>query len=116
MNSQTSVEDAEWLLARAAGFDAGFAFNLSFDAVQKNGQSEAIFNAIKTWETARMAGAFSSDQKKRMEDINKEFHLEEAGESHWNLYLSLIHILLQEQKRGKNYFELGPYTLCDAGL
>jgi hypothetical protein len=98
MNSQTSVEDAEWLLARAAGFDAGFAFNVSFDAVQKNGQSEAIFNAIKTWETARMAGAFSSDQKKRMEDISKEFHLKQSGPKTWNLYPLNVEQFVFEQK------------------
>lgn len=98
MNSQTSVEDTEWLLARAAGFDAGFAFNLSFDAVQKNGQSEAIFNAIKTWETARMAGAFSPDQKKRMEDISKEFHLEQSDPKTWNLYPLNVEQFVFEQK------------------
>jgi hypothetical protein len=98
MNSQTSVEDAEWLLARAAGFDAGFAFNVSFDTFQKNGQSEAIFNAIKTWETARMAGAFSSDQKKRMEDINKEFHLEQTGPDTWNLFPLNVEQFVFKQK------------------
>lgn len=98
MNGQTSVEDAEWLLARAAGFDAGFAFNVGVDAVQKNGQSEAIFNAIKTWETARMAGAFSSDQKKRMEDIRKEFHLEQTGANRWNLFPLAVEQFVFEQK------------------
>ena len=98
MNSQTSIEDAEWLLARAAGFDAGFAFNVSLDAVQKNGQSAAIFDAIKTWETARMAGAFSLDQKKRMEDINKEFHLERTGAKTWNLYPLTVEQFVFERK------------------
>lgn len=98
MNSQTSVEDTEWLLARAAGFDAGFAFNVSFDAVEKNGQSEAIFDAIKTWETARMADAFSPDQKKRLEDINKEFHLERTGAKTWNLYPLNVEQFVFERK------------------
>lgn len=86
MSDQTSIEDTEWLLARAAGFDAGFAFNVSFDNVEKNGQSEQIFDAINQWETARMAGAFSPEQKLRMEDIENEYHLEPAGEGEWNLY------------------------------
>ncbi len=86
MTSITTLEDTEWLLARAAGFDAGFAFNLSFDALEKNGQSDTIFRAINTWETARMSGAFSPEQKKRMENIDNEFHLEEAVEGCWNLY------------------------------
>lgn len=86
MSDQTSIEDTEWLLARAAGFDAGFAFNVSFDNVEKNGQSEQIFYAINQWETARMAGAFTPEQKLMMEDIENEYHLEPAGENSWNLY------------------------------
>lgn len=97
MSPATSVEDAEWLLARAAGFDAGFAFNLSFETVKKNGGSDAILEAIKTWETARMAGAFTSEHKLKMEDINNEFHLEAAGEGEWNLYPYKIERYVYEQ-------------------
>jgi hypothetical protein len=98
MSSQTSIEDTEWLLARAAGFDAGFAFNLSFENVEKNGQSDAIFKAINTWETARMAGAFTPEQKLRMEDINNEYHLESAGPGKWTLYPYQVKRYVHEQK------------------
>lgn len=98
MSSQTSIEDTEWLLARAAGFDAGFAFNLSFENVEKNGQSEAIFKAIKTWETARMAWAFTPSQKLKMEDINNEYHLEQAGPGEWQLYPYQVKRFVHEQK------------------
>ena len=98
MSSQTSVEDTEWLLARAAGFDAGFAFNLNFDNVTKNGESEAIFKAMNTWETARMAGAFSPEQKLKMEDINNEYHLEYVSPGKWNLFPYQIKRYVHEQK------------------
>jgi hypothetical protein len=98
MNAQTSIEDTEWLLARAAGFDAGFAFNLNLNHAARNGASDAIFKAINTWETARMAGAFTPQQKLRMEDINNEFHLEAAGEGKWNLFQYQIHRFVHEQK------------------
>ncbi len=98
MNAQTSIEDTEWLLARAAGFDAGFAFNLNLNHAARNGASDAIFSAINTWETARMAGAFTAEQKLRMEDINNEFHLETAGVGKWNLYQYHISRLVHEQK------------------
>jgi hypothetical protein len=32
-----------------------------------------------------MAGAFSADQKRRMEDVSGEFRLEESGEEAWSL-------------------------------
>ncbi len=98
MNAQTSIEDAEWLLARAAGFDAGFAFNLRLDHVAQNGSSDAIFSAINTWETARMAGAFTQDQKLKMEDTDNEFHLETTGDGQWNLFQFQIERFVHEQK------------------
>ncbi|MDN3690724.1 hypothetical protein [Cyclobacterium jeungdonense] len=85
MRPETSLEDTEWLLARAAGFDAGFAFNLSFDAVERNGQSAAIFEAIRNWERARMTGAFTAGQKSRMQDIQNEFSLVPEGSEKWKL-------------------------------
>ncbi len=98
ISGETSVEDTEWLLARAAGFDAGFAFNLSFANVEKNGQSEAIFKAMNTWETARMAGVFSSEQKLRMENISTEYHLESAGAGEWTLYPYQVKRFVHEHK------------------
>ncbi len=86
MTGQTSLEDAEWLLARAAGFDAGFALNTSLGVVENNGLSGSILKAINAWETARMSGAFSESQKLRLQDIRQEFHLEAADARSWNLY------------------------------
>lgn len=86
MTPQTSLEDTEWLLARAAGFDAGFALNLRLESAEQNGQSEAIFRAINNWESARMAGVFSQEQKLRMQDISNEFHLEAVQPGAWRLF------------------------------
>ncbi|HBT85330.1 MAG TPA: hypothetical protein DEB12_05410 [Porphyromonadaceae bacterium] len=98
MSSQTSLEDVEWLLARAAGFDAGFAFNLNFDTIEKNGISEDILKSIKTWENARMAGVFSKELKLRMENINNEFHLNQVAENKWELFPYNIKRFIHNQK------------------
>ena len=95
----TSLEDAEWLLARAAGFDAGFALAASLastaqlaadassaDAARQFGATPAILAAIRQWETARMAGAFPSPVKAALRDNHREFHLESAGVGQWRLY------------------------------
>jgi hypothetical protein len=74
------------MLARSAAFDAGYAFVTSFEALEENGRSREILGLIGLWEEARMAGAFSPDQKGRMEDISNEFHLEAATEGGWTLY------------------------------
>ncbi|MCL5281418.1 MAG: alpha-L-fucosidase [Planctomycetes bacterium] len=103
MTAQTSLEDIEWLLARAAGFDAGFALNTSLRVVQDNGRGESILQAIKAWETARMSGAFSESQKRRLQDIRQEFHLEALDEHSWNLYpvYSSQHTLAQQVQPGQ---------------
>ena len=103
MTGQTSLEDIEWLLARAAGFDAGFALNTSLGVVGDHGQSDLILDAIEAWETARMAGAFSESQKRRLQDISQEFHLEPVDARSWNLYpvYSSKHTLAQQIQPGQ---------------
>ena len=89
MKPETSIEDIEWLLARSAAFDAGYAFVSSYDAFRKNGFTYDILAAISLWEDARMKSVFSAEQKQLMEDVNNEFHLEKADDG--LLYLSRIY-------------------------
>ncbi|MFA6127220.1 MAG: hypothetical protein WC699_07955 [Bacteroidales bacterium] len=86
MTPETTLEDIEWLLARSAGFDAGYALVTSLASVGKNGFSEKILLAIREWERARMAGAFPREVKSRMKNIKNEYHLELDGPNNWNLY------------------------------
>ncbi len=86
MTAETSIEDIEWMLARSAAFDAGYAFVTGYQALEKNGHSDEILALLGQWEEARMAGAFSAAQKLRMEDIANEFRLERVGDADWNLY------------------------------
>ena len=94
----TSIEDAEWLLARAAGFDAGFALATSLsstaqlaadpdsaDTARQFGSTAAILARIGLWETARRAGAFPSEVRTLLRDNQREFHLSSVGEGAWNL-------------------------------
>lgn len=95
LRPNTSLADAEWLLARSAGYDAGFALATSFDsaAQQKAGSVEAmeprkaaILDAVRIWEGARMARAFPEKIRARLRDNRLEFQLEAAGEGQWILY------------------------------
>jgi hypothetical protein len=86
MRNNTPVEDIEWMLARSAAFNAGYAFVSGDKQFKTNGQTDEILRLIGEWEKARMEGAFSEEQKERMKDINNEFHLETLGENRWNLY------------------------------
>lgn len=85
MRDNTSLEDIEWMLARSAAFDAGYALVTSAGLVNKNGFGDEILEKIKQWEKARMSKAFSADQKKRMEDIKAEFSLQTVSDNEWKL-------------------------------
>ena len=99
LRPDTSLEDAEWLLARAAGFDAGFALAASLastaqleadpnsaEAAKQFGATPAILASIRQWETARMAGAFPPEIKAGCADNTREFHLEPVSAGGWNLH------------------------------
>ena len=77
MTSETSVEDIEWLLAKSAAYDAGYAFVANLEIIENNGNSPEILELIGTWGKLRIQRAFSEEQKKVMLDSNKEFSLKE---------------------------------------
>ncbi len=98
LRPNTSLEDAEWLLARAAGFDAGFALATSLastaqleadpssaDTARQFGATTAILASIAEWETARMADAFPTEIKAKLRDNQREFHLQAVGKGTWDL-------------------------------
>ncbi len=85
MRNNTPVEDIEWMLARSAAYNAGYAFVTGERQLKTNGQSGEILKLIGEWEKARMTNAFTSEQKERMKDINTEFSLETVDKNHWNL-------------------------------
>jgi hypothetical protein len=82
----TVPSDMEWMLARAAGFDAGFALATSPEALRKNPHTDRIMDAIREWESARRRGAFSAAQREQLRDPKLEFHLETLAEGGWNLF------------------------------
>jgi len=98
MRPDMSLEDMEWMLARSAAYDAGYAFVTSFDVLEKHGQANEILSLINLWEQARMNGAFPDSLKKEMEDLDNEYHLEAAGTNSWNLYHVSTGIFYHTQK------------------
>jgi hypothetical protein len=94
VRAETTVEDAEWLCARAAGYDAGFALATSFDSqakqtsgnvVTRDKEKRAVLEAIRQWETARQTGAFPESVKAELRDVDREFRLTAIGSGEWEL-------------------------------
>lgn len=98
MTPQTSVEDAEWLLAKSAGYDAGYAFVANREAVAQNGLSDKILELIGDWEKLRIGGAFTEVQKERMRATDQEFTLRRIQGQEWTLYPVQNTIVVHENK------------------
>ncbi len=86
MRPETSIEDIEWLLARSAAFNAGYAFVTSYKTIAENGESDQILQLLGEWEKVRINGGFTEDQRQRMKDIKNEFTLKKVNEKEWELY------------------------------
>ena len=82
----TCLSDMEWMLARAAGFNAGFALATSPNALRKNPESGKILDAIREWETARRSGVFTTSQREILPNPKREFHLERVADGSWDLF------------------------------
>jgi hypothetical protein len=86
LTEATTLSDMEWMLARAAGFNAGFALATGMDAIRNNPDCGPILDAIREWESARRTGAFSAALCERFKDPKTEFHLESRANGGWNLF------------------------------
>ncbi|MEE3194474.1 MAG: hypothetical protein VX289_08115, partial [Candidatus Poribacteria bacterium] len=82
----TTLSDIEWMLSKCAGFDAGFALFSALDTLENNGQTPMILAAIKDWENARLAGAFTPKLRDKPRHSAGEFHLEKIDQNSWDLY------------------------------
>lgn len=86
MTETTTLSDMEWMLARAAGYNAGFALVADLSALKKNPETPQILDAVREWESARRSKAFSVDQRELLKNPKNEYHLETVNENTWNIY------------------------------
>jgi hypothetical protein len=85
LSENTTMPEMEWMLARSAGYGAGFAMVIQPASIKKNPLSLSLLDAIREWEAARNSHAFSKEQQERLKDPKNEFHLEKIADGKWNL-------------------------------
>ena len=82
----TTIEELEWFLSKAAAFDAGFGLDFSPDAMRKHGMADTMLNTINIWETLRLSGAFSEEQKEAFKDPYGNWHIIKQNDSIYLLF------------------------------
>jgi hypothetical protein len=85
LSSTTKGEDIEWMMARAAGYNAGFAMVARYKSLQKNPDTKQLLGLIRLWQEAYKTKIFSPDQLARLKNPENDFHLEKDNQG-WKLY------------------------------
>ncbi|MFB7416242.1 Ig domain-containing protein [Streptomyces sp. NPDC056121] len=78
LSGSTTVQSIEVTMARAASLDAGINFETTVQTLATGSNTDALLRAVKTWESARAAGAFTPAQKKELGAEGRFWHLTEV--------------------------------------
>ncbi len=81
----TAVEDVEWMMSVSAGYNAGFALVLRYEALKKNPNIDNIIATIARWEQAKQLGIFNPTQRALLKNTKNDFHLTMAAPGNWQL-------------------------------
>jgi hypothetical protein len=77
-------EDMEWLMAVAAGWDAGVDLHFT-RASPKSENMKTLGNIVRLWMAARQANAFSESQKLGLRQTDRLYTLSRDNGGHYNL-------------------------------
>lgn len=86
LTDSTTLPEMEWMLARSAGYNAGFAMATSLTALQKNPNTNKLLNAIREWEYCRHQGIFDVEIRAQLKNPKNEFHLVKKSSKKWLLF------------------------------
>ena len=82
----TSMESLEWMLSKAASFDASYGVLLDTEALKNHGSLAEMLATIKQWNSLIQMKAFNPTQKEMMRDPYLDWHLEKKSDNLFNLY------------------------------
>jgi hypothetical protein len=72
-------------MARAAGYNAGFALVARYKSLQKNPNTSRLLALVKLWQEAYRSKIFSADQISRLKNPENDFRLTKENQD-WKLY------------------------------
>lgn len=84
--SSITLEDLEWLLSKAAAFDAGYGLVIDRAALKRYGQLDKVMALVKAWNKIRDADVLTEYQKEDLIDPYADWHLEPNAEGGYLLF------------------------------
>lgn len=85
VSPDTRVEDVEWMMSVAAGYQAGYALVLRYSAYKNNPDIDQIIETIVLWEEAKQQRLFSDGQRAAMKNPENDFSLRKVSGKEWLL-------------------------------
>lgn len=82
---EATVEDIEWLMGIATGWDSGVDFDIDIDVFKKNPNYTAIVEKLHLWTQARSEKAFTQEQKMNLKQTDRQYKLTKNSDGAWNL-------------------------------
>ncbi len=83
--SDATLEDVEWLMARAAGWDAAVDFHIFPEVFARNPERDAILDAVRLWNQAQIEGVFNEAQKRELRQTDRLYSLARGADGKWAL-------------------------------
>ena len=84
--SATSTDDLEWMLSKAAAYNASYGLMLDSKAMKSLGSLPDMLALMRQWNQLTRNNAFSAVHKEVMKDPYLDWHLESQGDSLFLLY------------------------------
>lgn len=86
LQSSTTLEDLEWVLSKAAAFNAGYGLVIDRATLKRYGQLDKVMALVKAWNAVRDADVLTKIQKEDLSDPYADWHLEPYGEEGYLLF------------------------------
>ena len=74
----TSMDELEWMLSKAASFDASYGLVIDQKAMKGHGMLDEMLETMNRWNRLLRAGAFTEQQEQLLRDPYLDWHLEQV--------------------------------------
>lgn len=84
-DKNTTVDDINWLMSQAVGWDAGIEFHIDLNSLKSNKNLDEIVKTLELWEEARLSGKITDAQKLQLRQVDAVHSLSRAADGNWKI-------------------------------